>query len=83
MCTGCFLCGGVIVCTGCFLCGGVIVCTGCFLCGGVIVCTGCFLFGLVGVTLGGGFGTLNKVGMAHHMIPAFLLSLFLNCDSSK
>lgn len=48
-----------------------------------VVCTGCFLFGLVGVTLGGGFGTLNKVGMAHHMIPAFLLSLFLNCDFSK
>ena len=47
------------------------------------MCTGCFLFGLVGVTLGGWFGTLNKVGTAHRMIPVFLLSWFYNCDSSK
>ena len=47
------------------------------------MCTGCFLFGIVGVTLGGGFGTLNKVGTAHHMIPAVLLFFFFNCDFSK
>ena len=38
---------------------------------------------VVGVTLDGGFVTLNKVGTAHHIFSAFLLSLFLNCDSSK
>ena len=78
MFTGCFLCGGVIVFTGCFLCGGVIVFTGCFLCVVVIVFAGNFSLVL---TSGSGFGTLNKFGTAHHMIPAFLVSLFFN--SSK
>ena len=45
--------------------------------------TGCFLCGFVGETSGGAFGKLNKVDTAHHMFPAVLLSLFLNCDSSE
>ena len=31
------------------------------------------LFGLVGVTLDGGFGTLNNVGTAHYYNPSFLV----------
>ena len=44
---------------------------------------GSFLVGRFTVTFGGGFGTSKNVGSAHHIIPVFLFSFVLNCESSK
>ena len=53
----------------------------CSFCGLVLGKFLCLTF-LKDVTLGGGFGTSKRVGMAFET-NLFRFSLFLNCDSSK
>ena len=50
----------------------------------VLLCMFLFLFfkGRVGVIFGGGFGTLNSVGIAC-LVSLFFLSAFVNCEFSK
>ena len=50
----------------------------------LFLCTFPFLFfkGRVGVIFGGGFGTLNNVGIAC-LVSLFFLSGFVDCEFSK
>ena len=50
----------------------------------LLLCTFSFLFfkGRDGVIFGGGFGTLNNVGIASQ-ISLFFFSTFVNCELSK